>query len=96
MQRCQPLKFFGPVVCIYEYDRLEDAIAQANKLRFSFQAAVFTQSIKHGFDVAKALKARSVMINDHTAFRVDWMPFGGSLDSRDWNRWNSLHHERTL
>ncbi len=23
------------------------------------------------------LNATAVMVNDHTAFRVDWMPFGG-------------------
>ncbi|MBW2219134.1 MAG: aldehyde dehydrogenase, partial [Deltaproteobacteria bacterium] len=23
----------------------------------------------------------AVLINDHTAFRVDWMPFGGSKES---------------
>jgi len=28
-------------------------------------------------DVVKKLNATAVMINDHTAFRVDWMPFGG-------------------
>jgi len=25
----------------------------------------------------KKLNATAVMVNDHTAFRVDWMPFGG-------------------
>jgi hypothetical protein len=28
---------------------------------------------------AKHLKAAAVMANDHTAFRVDWMPFVGLL-----------------
>ena len=27
------------------------------------------------------LKAEAVMVNEHTAFRVDWMPFGGSEQS---------------
>ena len=26
---------------------------------------------------ARRLDAASVIINDHTAFRADWMPFGG-------------------
>ena len=25
----------------------------------------------------KELNASAVMVNDHTAFRTDWMPFGG-------------------
>jgi len=35
----------------------------------------------HAFDVVNKLKAQAVMVNDHTAFRVDWMPFGGSEQS---------------
>jgi acyl-CoA reductase-like NAD-dependent aldehyde dehydrogenase len=27
------------------------------------------------------LNASAVMVNDHTAFRVDWMPFGGRKSS---------------
>jgi acyl-CoA reductase-like NAD-dependent aldehyde dehydrogenase len=30
---------------------------------------------------ARQLNASAVMINDHTAFRVDWMPFGGRDES---------------
>ena len=30
---------------------------------------------------SKKLDAAAVMINDHTAFRVDWMPFGGRKES---------------
>jgi acyl-CoA reductase-like NAD-dependent aldehyde dehydrogenase len=28
-------------------------------------------------ETVKKLNATAVMVNDHTAFRVDWMPFGG-------------------
>jgi acyl-CoA reductase-like NAD-dependent aldehyde dehydrogenase len=28
-------------------------------------------------EIANQLNASAVMINDHTAFRVDWMPFAG-------------------
>lgn len=30
---------------------------------------------------ANRLAASAVMINDHTAFRVDWMPFAGLRES---------------
>ncbi|MBW6460542.1 MAG: aldehyde dehydrogenase family protein [Bacteroidales bacterium] len=72
---------FGPVICVYRYSDLADAIAQANSLRFAFQAAVFTKDIDTALSVAKKLNASAVMINDHTAFRVDWMPFGGRDES---------------
>lgn len=72
---------FGPVVCLYQYrDRLK-AIETANSLRYAFQASVFTKNLDVAFDSVKRLRAASVVVNDHTAFRVDWMPFGGYLES---------------
>ncbi|MDF1583798.1 MAG: aldehyde dehydrogenase family protein [Methyloprofundus sp.] len=70
-------EIFGPVVCIYEYDDMEDAIAYANALPYAFQAAVMTRNIDTALFAFKNLQASAVMINDHTAFRVDWMPFAG-------------------
>ncbi len=69
---------FGPVVCIYSYKTLDEAIAKANSLEVSFQAAVFTKNLDVALKAVKRLNATAVMVNDHTAFRVDWMPFGGA------------------
>ena len=74
-------EIFGPVICIYTYKNIEEAINQANALPFAFQAAVFTKNIDKAFSISKQLNAAAVMINDHTAFRVDWMPFGGRKSS---------------
>lgn len=73
-------EIFGPVVCLYSYKNRDKAIMLANSLPFTFQAAVFTKDIDIALDTVNKLNATAVMINDHTAFRVDWMPFGG-LDS---------------
>ncbi len=70
-------EIFGPVVCIYSYTDREKAIEIANSLDVHFQAAVFTKNIDIALDCVKKLNATAVMVNDHTAFRVDWMPFGG-------------------
>lgn len=70
-------EIFGPVICLYGYTETKEAIAQANALPFSFQAAVFTKNIDKAFSITKQLNAAAIMVNDHTAFRVDWMPFGG-------------------
>ena len=72
---------FGPVVCIYSYSDIEKAFAAANALDVSFQAAVFTKNIDTALRAVKRLSATAVMVNDHTAFRVDWMPFGGAKAS---------------
>jgi acyl-CoA reductase-like NAD-dependent aldehyde dehydrogenase len=75
------LEIFGPVVCIYTYtDRLQ-AIEKANALPYAFQAAVFTKDLDTAIDTVNRLNATAVMVNDHTAFRVDWMPFGGRDES---------------
>lgn len=71
------LEIFGPVICVYPYDDLDQAIALANGVPFSFQAAVFTQSLDIMLRVYNRINASAVMANDHTAFRVDWMPFAG-------------------
>tara|TARA_R110002020_G_scaffold97708_1_gene233111 strand:+ start:26351 stop:27745 length:1395 start_codon:yes stop_codon:yes gene_type:complete len=70
-------EIFGPVVCIYPFTDRNMAIKKANALEFHFQAAVFTKNMDVALDTVKKLNATAVMVNDHTAFRVDWMPFGG-------------------
>ena len=71
------MEIFGPVVCVYAYESKGEAIDQANDLPFAFQASVFTQNLDDAIDTSQRLNATAVMVNDHTAFRVDWMPFGG-------------------
>ena len=72
---------FGPVVCVYSYKNREEAVKRANGVPFCFQAAVFTKDIDRAFYYVRHLQATAVMVNDHTAFRVDWMPFGGRMQS---------------
>jgi acyl-CoA reductase-like NAD-dependent aldehyde dehydrogenase len=74
-------EIFGPVVCVYGYDDVRSAIAQANSLPFAFQASVFTNRLDFAMSAFESLDASAVMINEHTAFRVDWMPFAGRRQS---------------
>jgi acyl-CoA reductase-like NAD-dependent aldehyde dehydrogenase len=75
------LEVFGPVTCIYSFTRLDDAIAAANSLPMAFQASIFTEDLRTAFDAAERLAASAVIVNDHTAFRTDWMPFAGRRQS---------------
>lgn len=70
-------EIFGPVVCVYTYSDRDEAIKIANGLDVHFQASVFTKNIDIALETVQKLNATAVMVNDHTAFRVDWMPFGG-------------------
>ena len=75
------MEIFGPVVCVYGYDDIDDAIDQANSLDYAFQAAVFTKNLDVATKAIRELDATAVMVNEHTAFRVDWMPFAGRKHS---------------
>ena len=70
-------EIFGPVIQVNPYDHIDEAIASANALDVSFQAAVFSKNIDTCLYAFKHLNGSAIMINDHTAFRVDWMPFAG-------------------
>ena len=70
-------EIFGPVVLVQSFQNFEDAIAQANDVDFAFQASIFTQNLNRALTASQELEGLSIMVNEHTAFRVDWMPFGG-------------------
>jgi acyl-CoA reductase-like NAD-dependent aldehyde dehydrogenase len=72
---------FGPVVAVYPYDEIDQAVTWANLPGAYFQAALFTNRLDRALDLGRRLHGTTVLVNDHTAFRVDWMPFGGHRDS---------------
>ena len=74
-------EIFGPVIAVYSYKSRDEAIRLANSLPLAFQASVFTKNLDTALDTVKRLNAAAVMVNDHTAFRVDWMPFRGAKES---------------
>ncbi|MGF1706355.1 aldehyde dehydrogenase family protein [Enterovibrio baiacu] len=75
--RVSQREIFGPVICVYSYVEKSDAVKRANALPYAFQASVFTNDLEDALSLTQQLNATAVMVNDHTAFRVDWMPFGG-------------------
>jgi acyl-CoA reductase-like NAD-dependent aldehyde dehydrogenase len=72
---------FGPVVAVYRYASLEDAIARANGTPFGLQAGIFTSNLSRAFSAAKKLHFGGVLINDIPTFRMDHMPYGGAKHS---------------
>lgn len=78
---CQEV--FGPVVALYRYAALDDAIARVNATPYGLQAGVFTRDISRAFYAARKLKVGGVIINDIPTFRADHMPYGGMKESGD-------------
>ena len=70
-------EIFGPVVTISEFTDFDHAINDANSVDVSFQASIFSDKINEVLQFYERINASSVFHNDHTAFRVDWMPFAG-------------------
>ena len=77
-------EIFGPVICLYQYDDLDDAIRRANALPFAFHAAVMSRDINTAMYAYKHLAASAVMINDHTGLsrRLDAVRRAASIGIR--------------
>lgn len=58
-------EIFGPVVTVIPFDTTEEAIRRANDSQYGLAAAVWTENIKTGHQVAHRLKAGTVWINDY-------------------------------
>jgi acyl-CoA reductase-like NAD-dependent aldehyde dehydrogenase len=69
---------FGPVVSLFRFADLDEAIDAANRADYAIHAAIFTESLGHARHAARRLRAAGVMINDSTDYRLDAMPFGGA------------------
>ncbi len=74
---------FGPVVAIYPFDSVDDAIARANASRYGLNASIWTRNQRRGRALAARLQAGTVNIND--AYAATWAsvdaPMGGFKES---------------
>ena len=66
---------FGPLVSLYRFRDLDDAIARANDTPYGLNASVWTSSVRQGRDVGARLHAGTVNINE--AYGAAW----GSVDA---------------
>ncbi len=72
---------FGPVVALYAFGEIFEAIDLANNVDYGLQAGVFTRDLATAHKIADALDYGGVMINDSSDYRIDAMPFGGTRGS---------------
>lgn len=74
---------FGPVVSIYRFESIEDAIRDANALKYGLNASIWTRDVHRGRRVAERIECGSVDVND--AYAASWgsvdAPMGGMKDS---------------
>lgn len=76
---CQEV--FAPLVGLYRYTDVHQAIRAVDTSDFGLQAGLFTNDwrvIQAAFD---GIEVGGLMVNDVSTFRVDHMPYGGVKDS---------------
>ena len=73
---------FGPVVPILAFDTEDEAVALANDSEYGLAASVWSDDVRHAFDVGRRIQAGSVFVNIHRVGASDpSMPFGGFKQS---------------
>ena len=81
--KCYAEETFGPVVSLYRYRTVDEAIERANDTRYGLNAAVWGRDVRRAFDVARRIRAGSVNINE--GYGATWAstdsPIGGFKDS---------------
>jgi succinate-semialdehyde dehydrogenase / glutarate-semialdehyde dehydrogenase len=74
---------FGPVISLYPFNSVEDAVEAANASSYGLNAAVWTRDLVKGRRVASRIQCGTVSVND--AYLITWgsmdAPMGGMKDS---------------
>ena len=71
---------FGPIAAVRGFDRLEDAIAEANRLPFGLAGYAFTKSFRNVHLLSQQMEVGMLWINQPATPSPE-MPFGGVKDS---------------
>jgi acyl-CoA reductase-like NAD-dependent aldehyde dehydrogenase len=70
-------EIFGPVVSVFPYDDIDEAIADANATPYGLQAGLFTNAMDVILKAGRKLRFGGVIVNGASRWRLDHMPYGG-------------------
>jgi 4-guanidinobutyraldehyde dehydrogenase / NAD-dependent aldehyde dehydrogenase len=82
-------EIFGPVLSVFGFANIDDAIREANASPYGLQAAVWTADLRKAHRTARALRAGTVHVNQYDQDDIT-VPFGGYKQSGN-GRDKSLH-----
>nr|WP_314607625.1 aldehyde dehydrogenase [uncultured Janthinobacterium sp.] len=82
-------EIFGPVLSVFGFTDLGEAVRQANATQYGLQAAVWTADLSKAVQTARALRAGTVHVNQYDGDDIT-VPFGGYKQSGN-GRDKSLH-----
>ncbi|MEE2961482.1 MAG: aldehyde dehydrogenase family protein [Myxococcota bacterium] len=74
-------EIFGPVLAVNRFSDFNALIEAVNAPKSCFQAGFYSESLDRSLMLTEGLNVSALFLNDHSAFRVDWMPFGGHEES---------------
>ncbi|MDQ3866321.1 MAG: aldehyde dehydrogenase family protein [Actinomycetota bacterium] len=72
---------FAPVVSLFRFDDVREAIRAAGTSSFGLQAGLFTNDVGVIDAAFEEIEVGGLMVNDVPTFRVDHMPYGGVKQS---------------
>ncbi len=81
---------FAPLVVVFPFTEIGDAIRSVNDSFFGLQTGIFTNDLAHAWQAYSELEVGGVIVNDIPTYRIDHMPYGGVKDSglgREGLRW---------
>jgi len=83
-------EIFGPVLCVFKIESLQDAIDKANDCDYGLTASIYTKSLKNTMDAVNKIQAGVVYVNAPTYGAEPRWPFGGMKCSGNGTRVPSL------
>ncbi|MEM8951632.1 MAG: aldehyde dehydrogenase family protein [Pseudomonadota bacterium] len=73
-------ELFGPVVCVYGYDDLDELVATANDTRYGLSASIWGKDINRCLKLSRAMRAGFVQINQN-AVMLPGLSYAGVKES---------------
>ncbi|MGD9824045.1 aldehyde dehydrogenase family protein [Desulfobacter sp.] len=73
-------EIFGPVLCVFGFDSINDAISLANNSRYGLAGAIWTNDLNEAYQVSRLLEAGIVHVNSYGE-DDNCVPFGGFKES---------------
>jgi acyl-CoA reductase-like NAD-dependent aldehyde dehydrogenase len=72
---------FAPLVGLYRYTDVREAIQAVDNSDFGLQAGLFTNDMSVIHEAFENIEVGGLMVNDVSTFRIDHMPYGGVKQS---------------
>ncbi|HZG17926.1 MAG TPA: alpha-ketoglutaric semialdehyde dehydrogenase GucD [Candidatus Bathyarchaeia archaeon] len=79
-------EIFGPVLCLFTFESMEEAIELANNSRFGLSASLFTKDLAKAMYFVSEIDAGLIKVNGESAGVELQAPFGGMKQSSSHSR----------